>query len=325
MTIDDLKRRLLSGLTLLTLTLGYQLAAQESEFAAFADANTVISLNNDGVKALNSGNFQLAIQKFEAALKIDPTYQLARDNLAIAHNNYGLQLRNNPKEALKQFHMALYLNRNNATTLQNVEGIIRMMGKNPRSFKDRVQLGDDARLAGDFIGALIEYSEACKIQDDPALHVKMGDIYRVRDDNDKAINEYQIASKMKDSAEIEVKLGQAYQAKKDVPAAIQAYASALKFNNSDPDVLDALVAGWEEALKENPLAPDNHIGLGQAFCLSWRFWPGARRIQTIDQAQSRTSQSDCRASVSAAASHAKRDDGEQACQSRSRSARQKDV
>src|SRR6185437_3930872 len=149
---------------------------------ACADSSQVIGLNNDGVKALNSSNYQLAIQKFEAALKLDPNYKLARDNLAIAHNNYGLQLRNTPAEALKQFHQALYLNMSNATTMQNVDGIIKMMGKDPHSFADRVALGDQARLAADFVGAIIEYSAALKLKDDAKIHVKLGDVYRVRDE-----------------------------------------------------------------------------------------------------------------------------------------------
>jgi len=77
----------------------------------------VIEINNEGVKALNAGNIQLALQKFAQALKVDPNYQLARDNLAIAHNNYGLQLQNNPKAAIKEFHQALYLNPVQSITL----------------------------------------------------------------------------------------------------------------------------------------------------------------------------------------------------------------
>lgn len=232
---------------------------------ALADQSQVINLNNEGVKALNAGNYQNAIQFFEGALKQDPNYTLARDNLAIAHNNYGLQLRNQPKEALKQFHKALYLNRQNATTLQNVEGIIRMMGLNPRNFADRVKLGDEARLSGDFIGAIIEYEAACQIKDDPKIHVKLGDVYRVRGEDDKAIKEYIAASKLGDSAEVELKLGQAYGASGDIASAIAAYGRAIGFKSDDPDVLDGLVSGWNAALAKEPLAPENHIGLGQAY------------------------------------------------------------
>ncbi|MFX9696103.1 tetratricopeptide repeat protein, partial [Acinetobacter baumannii] len=77
----------------------------------------VINLNNAAVKALNANNFPEAIKNFEAALKLDPSYKLARQNLAIAHNNYGLQQRNNPKLALSEFHKALFLDSSNATTL----------------------------------------------------------------------------------------------------------------------------------------------------------------------------------------------------------------
>lgn len=251
--------------SLLALSLTVQSTGFFPANMAWADSSQVIGLNNDGVKALNASNYPLAIQKFEAALKLDPNYKLARDNLAIAHNNYGLGLRANPAEALKQFHQALYLNQTNATTMQNVEGIIRMMGKNPQSFADRVALGDQARLGADFVGAIIEYQAALRIKDDAKIHIKLGDVYRVRDETDKAIAEYQAAARVGDSADIEVKLGQAYQAKKDIPNAIAAYGKAIGFKSDDADVQDALVAGWEEALKENPLAPENHIGLGQAF------------------------------------------------------------
>ena len=88
------------------------------------DNNQVIEINNEGVKALNAGNTQLALQKFAQALKADPNYQLARDNLAIAHNNYGLQLQNNPKAAIKEFHQALYLNPGGTVSTISIPGKI---------------------------------------------------------------------------------------------------------------------------------------------------------------------------------------------------------
>ena len=88
-----------------------------------------IKLNNAGVQALNAGDCQLAIEKLKDALHVYPSYQLARDNLSIAYNQYGLQIRETPREALKQFHQSLYLAPDNSTTLQNTAGIILMLGK----------------------------------------------------------------------------------------------------------------------------------------------------------------------------------------------------
>jgi lipoprotein NlpI len=88
----------------ISLSLGLCLGLAFDYQPAFATSSDVIELNNEGVKALNSNNFTLAIEKFQEALKKDANYQLAKDNLAIAFNNYGSALQNNPKEAIKQFH-----------------------------------------------------------------------------------------------------------------------------------------------------------------------------------------------------------------------------
>lgn len=150
-----------------------ELSEQPSKTVEDSMTLTVIEWNNLGVKALNSGNYSLAIDRLRKALSKDPRYTLAKDNLAIAYNNYGLQQRQVPLVALKYFHQALYLNQRNATTAQNLEGIIRMMGRNPKNPADRVALGDQARITGDSVGAFIEYSAALQLKDDPQTKIML--------------------------------------------------------------------------------------------------------------------------------------------------------
>ena len=137
-----------------------------------------IKYNNRGVKALVEENYRLAISYFKIALKADPTYQLAKDNLSIAYNNYGLAMQHNPPEAMKLFHQALILAPDNMTTRQNFEGIIRYMNRDPNNFDDRVDLGDVSLIHGDTLGAIVHYKAALKIKDDPKTRIKLEKLIR---------------------------------------------------------------------------------------------------------------------------------------------------
>jgi tetratricopeptide (TPR) repeat protein len=232
---------------------------------AAADPATLTDLNNQAVRALNAGDFQLAISKLEEAVRLSPNYKMGRSNLAIAYNNYGLKFAGQPNEAIKYFHKAVLLDPNNATSIGNLNGIIQKMGRNPKDFATRVALGDVCRKTPDFVGAIVEYREALKLRDDAVVHQKLGDVYRVRDENDSAINEYNAAAQTQNSAGLQVSLGQAYLAKKDIASAIGAFGKAIGMKSDDPEVQDGLVSGWEQAVKDNPTAPENHIGLGQAY------------------------------------------------------------
>lgn len=245
--------------------------ASMSSAQEYAGDPLAVNLNNEGVRALEMKNYPLAFQKLEAAVKQDPNYKKAASNLGIAYNNYGLGLAQNKQfsEAIKYFHKAFYLDPTNQITKKNLGIVIQNMNRDPNNFQDRVDLGDDARKQArtptDWYGPIVEYQAALMIKDDPSVREKLGDVYSFILKYDKAINEYQNGIKLKDSAILEVKLARAYMAKNDVATAIGALGRALKLNSTDPDVLDALVAAWGEAVKANPLSPDNHVGLGQAF------------------------------------------------------------
>jgi len=133
----------------------------------------VVLLNNNAVVAIADNNYEMAIKKLEEALKIDPTYQQARANLAIAYNNYGLQLKDRPDDAIKVFHKAYALDPMNEKTKINLDTIIQYMGKNARSFKDRLDLGNKAVAQGDRLGARIEYEAALALKQDPIVQQKL--------------------------------------------------------------------------------------------------------------------------------------------------------
>ena len=177
---------------------------------ATAQTAKAVKFNNEGVLDLNKKNFISAEDKFTKALKIDPTFKKARHNLELTYRSLGLQKMNDkPAEALKMFHKAWMLDFSNAKTRQNMDTIIRKMGKNPNAYADRVQLGDTARRVGDFTGAIVEYSFALDIEDSAEAHEKLGDVYCIVDRCEKADKQYQIALNKNRTPELEAKLQKA--------------------------------------------------------------------------------------------------------------------
>ncbi len=154
------------------------------------DEHEAIGLNNDGVKHLNAQEYPAAIKCFNDALKLNPEYGLARGNLAIAHNNYGLSLRKTPATALTQFQLAQYINPHNITTQQNTDGIIRMMGLDPKLIEDRMRLGDQAGSEGKFLGALVEYRAAFDLKPSSAITAKILDALSRLTNSEKLLNPY---------------------------------------------------------------------------------------------------------------------------------------
>lgn len=160
-------------------------------------AKEVITLNNEGVKALNRKDWQIAVDDFNAALKLEPDYRLAKDNLVIAYRMHGLDLREQNKlpEALAEFHQAAFLADWPDVRLY-IDQTIEKLGKKPNGFVDRLELADRASANGDYVGAIVEYRVALKLKNDAQARKRMADAYDKIGDKDKAAVEYETARKL---------------------------------------------------------------------------------------------------------------------------------
>jgi TonB family protein len=81
------------------------------------------------------------------------------------------------------------------------------------------------------------------------------------------------------SAEALAKEASVSLSKGDLKNAVIAAAKAADLNPDDTEAQDKLVKAWEEALKNNPLDPANHIGLGNAFQLRGDFSQAEQEYQ----------------------------------------------
>jgi tetratricopeptide (TPR) repeat protein len=189
---------LLPFLAVIVLALSGPSGADQDSLSA--KQTKMIALNNEGVQALDEKRWQLAMSKFAEALSLNPEYDLARENLALAHHNYGLTLiSTQPSEALKEFYDSLYLRlsmkviRKEISTSEAISSILINMGKDPKSFAVRVQLGDDAKLRREPESAIVEYYEALQLKNDPEVHRKLGETFKQVGQIDKAKAEYEAA------------------------------------------------------------------------------------------------------------------------------------
>jgi tetratricopeptide (TPR) repeat protein len=163
---------------------------------AYAESAAAVELNIEGVEIMGKidhvdgyaadikdDSWQTVFAKFEAALKLDPHYDLARRNLAIAHNNYGLYLVSQKEkwaEGLKQLHQAAYLDESNMAMQSSLADIIKKgFGMNPEDFEDRVKLGDQCRVKNDLAGAAVEYAAAIRIKDDSIVQRKRQEVEKL--------------------------------------------------------------------------------------------------------------------------------------------------
>jgi tetratricopeptide (TPR) repeat protein len=109
----------------------------------------VVRMNNKAVTAINAGDLKTAIQILEEALRLDPSYKLAKENLSMAYNNLALKTKDEPLQALKYFHLALMIDPANHTTQDNFDTLL-------SSAESPVRFDDVASAAVDYADAALK-------------------------------------------------------------------------------------------------------------------------------------------------------------------------
>lgn len=242
----------------------------------------IVRLVNEGIELHKSKDYEGAIRIFTEALELEPTNILVRQNISIAHNNYGKYLaeRTDYDKALREFRQAIYYDAQNKTADANLDALLKQRGIKADDPQMRVQLGDKLRTDANFELALVEYQKALSLsKDDPNILINAGDIYYIlylregQQSNHifKANDFYKRALEIKESAKTHIKVGDGLLALKDVAGSIQHYKKAIELEPDSQDALTAYVRGWNEAVRLAPLVPDNHIGLAVALQLKKDF------------------------------------------------------
>lgn len=122
-------------------------------------------LNNQAAQAINNKQFSLAVEILEKIIKASPDYEHGRENLVIAHNNWGLsQAARNPKEAMKQFRAALYIDPTQPASRRNLNALIKENEEDPESAELRMRLSDELKEKDDLEGAYVEITEALRLR-----------------------------------------------------------------------------------------------------------------------------------------------------------------
>lgn len=270
---------LFTGLITITFVLVSKTLSQEETFVPNPE---VVRLVNEGNELHKIKDYLGALKSYESALEIEPNNVLVRQNLSIAHNNYGKYLaeRTDYEKALKEFRLAIYQDPENKTADNNLDALLTQKGVKADDPQARVQIGDKLRGDAQFELALIEYQKALSLAKTPDSNIliNVGDIYYIlylRDGQriymNKAIDNYKKALQLNETVKAHIKVGDALLGLKDIAGGIEHYKKAIALEPSSQDALSANVRGWNEAVRLAPLVPENHVGLASALQLKKDF------------------------------------------------------
>lgn len=140
-----------------------------------ATSKELSTKNNEAVLLIKAKKYQEAISILEKVIKADPSYELPKENLSICLNNVGLELTAAGKlsAAYASFCKSYFLDSSNAQTKSNLDTVVQMMKKNPKSFADQIALGKSALKAHDVETAIVSFEAATQIKADPKIESKL--------------------------------------------------------------------------------------------------------------------------------------------------------
>ncbi len=141
------------------------------------DKKELAQVNNEAAEAIKKGKFDQAVKLLQPITEKHPDYEFARKNLTIAYNNYGLKLaRHNTRDSAEKFRSALYFSPGEATARRNLNAVIKELGKDPNSYEDRVELGNEQLRAGAPRMAFVEFTEALRLRNTPSVRRKLAEV-----------------------------------------------------------------------------------------------------------------------------------------------------
>jgi len=178
--------------------------------------------NNLGAAYQAKGQFDMAIEQYQAALRLKPDNADAHYNLGAAY-----QAKGQFDMAIEQYQAALRLKPDNAEAHNN--------------------LGAAYQARGQFDMAIEQYQAALKLKPDySGAHNNLGAAYQAKGQFDMAIEQYQAALRLKpDNAGAHNNLGAAYQAKGQFDMAIEQYQAALRLKPDYAEAYNNLGAAYQ--------------------------------------------------------------------------------
>jgi tetratricopeptide (TPR) repeat protein len=135
--------------------------------------SAVWKLSDDAVFDIKDGDLEAALTKLKSALLIEPGHLGAQANLAVVLNNRAVQNIGRFDRNCQDLHAACVLMPANDISLSNLESTLKLIGLDPSSSAVRVRFGDLLLSTGDSTGALLEYKESLKTENNRVVQAKV--------------------------------------------------------------------------------------------------------------------------------------------------------